>query len=199
MATVKCNCGEVQFCFPISKVPRVHSLCCCDDCQSRIQHLAQKGGTPLDTNNAIEVANFEGQILFTKGRDKLTFYRLTQETNQINVASACCHSFLCARNTDFHGNAVATLPQYAQVDFDAKPMEFLSFRKFWPHKNALQNEPEGLSEFWRIEGGFDGTEGFADAIGAAMGANAAALSEKVDGAITFDELIEGQTIVNVSA
>ena len=74
----------------------------------------------------------------------------------INVATKCCHSFICARNTDFHGNAIATLPQFANVDSThvEKPLEFLSFRKFWPTEMKV---PDGIPEFWRIEGGFDGT------------------------------------------
>lgn len=199
MATVSCKCGQVKFCFPASKLPRVHSLCACDDCQRRVQYLADQGGTPLDTTHAIEVANFEGQIQFEEGRDQLLFFRLREETetNMINVASQCCHSFLCARNTDFHGNAVATLPQYAIVKHEEdKPIEFLSFRKFWPTK--LETVPKGIIEFWKTEdGGFDGTEGFEEALGTAMGANAAPLSEKIEGTISFDELVEGQTIVTV--
>lgn len=195
MATVSCKCGQVKFCFPVSKVPRVHSLCACDDCQRRLQYLADQGGSPLDTTNAIEVANFEGQIKFEKGRDQLEFFRLRDETNMINVASKCCHSFLCARNTDFHGNAVATLPQYAIVNHADKALAFLSFRKFWPTSTL---ETKGILEIWRTaDGGFDGTEGFMDALGAVMEADAAAMSEKIDGAITFDELVEGQTVVTI--
>lgn len=200
MATVTCKCGEVKFQFPTSSTPRVHSLCCCDDCQRRIQYLADKGGTPLDVEHPVEVANFEGQIKFVKGRTLLHFFKLSEETNMINVGSTCCHSFLCARNTDFHGNAVATLPQYAKVEHADKPLEFLTFFKFWPNQDY--KKPDGLIEFWKKDdgfdqGSFDGTEGFMEAIGTAMGSNAAPMSEKVDGAITFDELVEGQNVTMV--
>jgi hypothetical protein len=199
MATVTCKCGAVKFEFPTSSTPRVHSLCGCDDCQRRVQYLADKGGTPMDTDHPIEVANFEGQMKFVKGRELLEFFKGKEETNMINVGSTCCHSFLCARNTDFHGTSIATLPQYATVKHADKPLEFLSFMKFWPNKQYKKNH-EGLPEFWRKEDGgegFDGTEGFMEAVGAAMAANAAPISEKVEGAITFEELVEGQTITMV--
>jgi len=207
MVMVTCLCGRVELGFPASNVPRVRSLCGCDDCQRRIQYLAQKGGTPLDLEHPIEVANFENQIRFVshthKGQQQqqqqqtsrlqlLEVFQLGSETHMRNVASTCCHSFLCAQNTDFHGNAVATLPQYAEVTHAAthKDIEFLSFGKFWPNKKY--QPPVDTIQFWKTEdGGFDGTKGFMDALDTAMRSNAAPLSEKIPGTLSFDELVEG--------
>mmetsp|Transcript_91377 Transcript_91377/g.263758 ORF Transcript_91377/g.263758 Transcript_91377/m.263758 type:complete len:202 (-) Transcript_91377:475-1080(-) len=198
MATVSCKCGKIKFQLGPSKAPRVHSLCCCDDCQRRVEHLTTKGGTAFDTSRPVEVANFEGQVklLDPQVKNLLYVFKLRDETNMVNVASKCCYSFLCARNTDFHGNAIATFPQYAIVN-DAeeisKPYEFLSFPGFWKHGDLRKDLPQ----FWKDgtkEGGFDGTGDFMTALGTAMGANAAPMTETVEGAISFDELVEGQEI-----
>ena len=138
------------------------------------------------------------KIRFDQGRDLLYFFRGSDDTHMINVSCTCCHSFLCARNTDFHGNAVATLPQYANVSHAPKDLQFLSFRKFWPNSDTLENVPEGMAEFWKTDnGGFDGTEGFMEALGVAMASNTEPLTEKIEGTISFDDLVKGQTVLTV--
>ena len=202
MASVSCKCGEVKISFPVSDKPRVHSICCCDDCQKRVSHLATLGGKPLGDifalGTGVEVVNFEGQLKVDRGLNLLYFYRLRTDTNMVNVGCKCCHSYMIARNTDFHGNSVATLPQFANVEGDlaGKPIQFVSFRQFWPVEMKL---PEGVPEFWKAEDGknFDGSPGFEKAMKEAFGANLLPFSKKIEGTITFDELIQGVTIVTV--
>jgi hypothetical protein len=113
------------------------------------------------------------------------------------VASTCCSIFLCERNKDYSGNVFGVYPLgclVENVDKEriAQKADFLSFRS---HASLVEAIP-GVPEMWiEPDGSFNGSEGWGEAVQAAVGANAALISEGAKGQ-SLKELVEitGSTI-----
>ena len=160
MASLSCVCGAVQIQFP-SSTPRSCSACCCRDCQTKIQYLERQGGPELSFAKPISVLTLDNNMLLTRGKNKLRFFKLTPDSYTVNMTSTCCSTFLVGRSKDYGGNAVGIYPEYCAVsNIDpekTKTLDFISFKSHWPEP---VNVPETVPELWMADdGSFTGSEG----------------------------------------
>ena len=125
------------------------------------------------------------------GKDLLHFYKITKDTNCVNMASTCCQTCLCARNEDYSGNAVGIYPQASKVEgVDSKLTDVVQFLSFRSHAPDVEGIEDGVVELWiEPDGNFGGSEGWETVVGTAVGANAAEIPPDSKGE-SMSELME---------
>jgi hypothetical protein len=125
-----------------------------------------------------------------KGRDDLYLYKLSKDSNVINVASKCCNTYLLCRHSQYHVSSVGTSPESATITGADKQKPVGRFN------SNLLDEDE-LSKIERIPGlwlnkdgsGFTGDVGWEEALGAYLSGNRGDIPDGAKGE-TFDELVD---------
>ncbi len=144
IASFSCCCGKVQIKLT-TRTPRVSTECCCNHCFARVQYLAGLGGPSVPEKPLLN-SKWDNRVSIVNGGDCLYAFKLTHETQVINIASTCCHTFLLGRHSGYDANCVTTcsdFPIWNNVDlpFDASSRWF-----------SNQWEPERLARYSSLVG-----------------------------------------------
>lgn len=144
VASMSCRCGNVRIEFSSSD-PRVSTECCCNHCLARVQYLERLGG-PTIPDNPLVNSKWDNCVKIVKGRDYLFAFKLTPETQVVNIASTCCHTFLLGRHAGYDGNCVTTssdFPIWNNAD-----LPFLVSSRWFSN----QWDPERLAKYPKLVG-----------------------------------------------
>jgi hypothetical protein len=105
MASIHCKCGEVQIKFT-SQTPVVAVECCDKLAFNNIKFLAYMGKYEFPNKFPVLVYYFENKLVVVKGIEKLTFNKVIEESNMVNMCTTCCHTFLSSQNLTFAQSSV---------------------------------------------------------------------------------------------
>lgn len=126
MATLSCQCGQVEILFSSTLKPKTHHECCCSDCRKRLTFLQSKGGPAVPSKPNLTVKTLDNKFVVVKGKENLYLYKLTRDSQLVNMACSCCHTFLMARHGAYHGSGtVAIMADVAvlnNIDNISKPL-----------------------------------------------------------------------------
>ena len=93
--TAHCACGAVQI--TLDAAPIAALSCCCDDCQAAAAELEALDGAPAfrePCGGTPAMLFHKTALKITRGRDKLTPYRLREDARTKRMVATCCNSFL---------------------------------------------------------------------------------------------------------
>lgn len=140
-----CRCGNVQIEFPTA-MPRVSTECCCNHCFARVAYLERLGGPSVPGKKPLLNSKWDNRITVVKGRDSLFAYKLTPETQVLNIATTCCHTFLLGRHSGYDANCVTTCSDFPVWTNKGGP--FVASSRWFSN----QWEPEVLNQFPKLVG-----------------------------------------------
>jgi len=127
-----------------------------------------EGGCELPKSSPVVGKYFDNKLVVVKGRDKLKFYKLIEETNVINMYTTCCQTYLMRIHPGYMHTTVAVLfhESYPPTRFTNMADQDPYIRFFPSHFSEEQRKSLShgdILEVWRderdkMEGRGDGWE-----------------------------------------